>query len=102
MQEEMMLLARWAKIEPEDYEKIFTREIEAIEAVYSNEFAMAKKVWDRLPEQQWETTKLLGRDLPEWADLKVVLINFRKALRKLYSKKKVKKQDVESQPEDVS
>lgn len=102
MQEEMTLLSQWAKIEPEDYEKIFTKEdnLEAIQAVYTNEFAEAKRVWDRLPEQQWETTKAIGRDLPEWADLKEVLISFRKALKKFLTKKR-KVKDVEGEPEKV-
>ena len=88
----MALLAKWAKLPEDDYGLIMTPyeetgkaagQFERARLVLENEFAAAKKVWDRLPQLQWETTAVIGRDLPEWADLREVLINFRKAVRKI-------------------
>lgn len=103
----MLLLSQWANIPNEDYEAIFAEQTDPVEhlrriqAVYDGAFQEALRVWNRLPLSQWETTKLLGRDLPEWLDLRESLINFRKALRKAKKiPKKVK--NVENQPSDVS
>jgi hypothetical protein len=92
IQSEMLLLSQWANIPADDYVALFvppTDPNKAIEhsnranAVYDGSFQEALKVWNRLPLAQWETTKLLGRDLPEWIDLKESLIAFRRELRKI-------------------
>ena len=88
----MEFFSRWANIPAEDYVTIMTAPTDPIKAsehynralkVYNNEYVAVRRVWDRLPLVQWETTKAIGRDLPEWTDLREVLINFRKAIRKI-------------------
>lgn len=46
--------------------------------IYENEWASLMKVWNRLPESQWDNTFLLKmKHLPEYNDLRSALAEFK-------------------------
>ena len=113
MQSEMQLLSQWANIPAEDYVTLLTPPIgdskkvaehfSRVETVYLSSFQEVLRIWSKLPVGQWETVKAIGRDMPEWQDLREALITFRKALRKVRRiPKKVKNEAIEGQSPEVS
>ncbi len=89
---EMAKLAAWAIIPTEKYDKLFIVPKDPVNQnihfnnlndVYTTEFEDLLDTWDSLPEHQWENTRVVGRDLPEWKELILKLKNFRTALMRV-------------------
>ena len=83
------LAIKWAKIREKKFKERFEhlddmtlKDLEGhymrLKAIHKGTWTNLKKIWDSLPQAQWETTFLLGmRHLPEYADLQHALIEFR-------------------------
>jgi hypothetical protein len=109
--QEMRLLSEWAQIKTEDYDKLMLppndhhkalAHEKNVQAVYDGPFQALLLVWNKLPLDQWETTRAIGRDMPEWLDLRAALIEFRKAIRNVRkSPRKKKNEATESQSPQV-
>lgn len=85
----MLKLSQWAKIDPEKFEKLFLvptdvtnqdLHFQRLNEIYDQELHDLLDTWNSLSEAQWETTRVIGRDMPEWAELSAKLVTFRQAL----------------------